>query len=80
MGDIPEPSARAHDLHALLSAAFLIFPAGMALAASMDLLTLTIPNKIIAGILAGYLLFAAIAMPPWPLLLWNFPARRSCSS
>jgi prepilin peptidase CpaA len=57
--------------HLLMSAAFLIFPAGMALAASMDLLTMTIPNRICLGLALGFFLFALIASAPLHLVLWN---------
>jgi prepilin peptidase CpaA len=57
--------------HLLMSAAFLIFPAGMALAASMDLLTMTIPNRICLAIAASFFLFAVIANAPLHLVLWN---------
>lgn len=57
--------------HYLLSFAFLIFPAGMAMAASMDLLTMTIPNRVCLGIAVGFLLFAGVASAPLHLVLWN---------
>jgi len=57
--------------HLLMTVAFLIFPAGMAMAASMDLLTMTIPNRVCAAIAVGFLLFALIANAPLELILWN---------
>jgi len=38
--------------------ALLVFPALMAFAASSDLLTMTIPNRVAIALLAGYLLFS----------------------
>lgn len=55
----------------LLSTTFLIFPAGMAMAASMDLLTMTIPNRVCAAIAVGFVLFALILHAPVNLILWN---------
>jgi hypothetical protein len=40
--------------------AFAFFPALMALSASMDLLTFTIPNRLCAALALGYLVFAAL--------------------
>jgi prepilin peptidase CpaA len=40
------------------------FPAGMALAASMDVMTMTIPNRICAALAAGYLVLALAAGVP----------------
>jgi prepilin peptidase CpaA len=40
--------------------AFAFFPALMALSASMDLLTFTIPNRLCAALVLGYLVFAAL--------------------
>jgi prepilin peptidase CpaA len=48
-------------------ALFLIFPAAMALAASMDLFTMTIPNRITVGLVLGF----AIAAPFAGLGLWG---------
>lgn len=47
-------------------ALFLIFPAAMALAGSMDLFTMTIPNRITLGLIAGFV----IALP-FSGLGWN---------
>jgi prepilin peptidase CpaA len=57
--------------HLLLSAAFLIFPAGMAFAASMDLLTMTIPNRLCLALALGFFLFALVSSAPLHLVLWN---------
>jgi prepilin peptidase CpaA len=57
--------------HLLLSAALLIFPAGMAFAASMDLLTMTIPNRLCLGLALGFFIFALVASAPVHLVLWN---------
>jgi prepilin peptidase CpaA len=46
-------------------ALFLIFPAAMALAASMDLLTMTIPNRISLGLLAAF-----VVVVPFTSLSW----------
>jgi prepilin peptidase CpaA len=40
--------------------ALAFFPALMALSASMDLLTFTIPNRLCAALLLGYLVFAVV--------------------
>jgi len=46
-----------------------VFPALMALAASMDLLTMTIPNRIPAALAFGYLVSAAaLGLPPQAVL------------
>jgi len=47
--------------HALL----LVFPAAMTYAASMDLLTMTIPNRISILLLAGFLVLAPFAGLDW---------------
>jgi prepilin peptidase CpaA len=54
-----------------LSAFLLVFPAGMALAAAMDLLTMTIPNRLCAGLAVGYLLLAAFLGVPMLGILFN---------
>jgi prepilin peptidase CpaA len=43
----------------------LVFPAAMAFAAAMDLLTLTIPNRVSLGLLAAFLLAAALTGIGW---------------
>jgi prepilin peptidase CpaA len=48
----------------------LFFPAGLALAASMDLLTMTIPNRLCLALAVGYCVLAAIfAVPPQDILV-----------
>lgn len=42
----------------LATLALFIFPLGMALSAASDLLTMTIPNKLVLALLAGYVLVA----------------------
>jgi len=54
-----------------LSAVLLIFPAGMALAATMDLLTMTIPNRLCAALAVGYFILAAILGVPMQGVLFN---------
>ena len=54
-----------------LSAVLLIFPAGMALAATMDLLTMTIPNCLCAALVVGYFILAAILGVPMQGVLFN---------
>ncbi|MDO9383757.1 MAG: prepilin peptidase [Hyphomicrobiaceae bacterium] len=46
------------------SSLLLIFPAAMAFAAAMDMLTMTIPNRISLGLLAAFLLIFPIAGLP----------------
>jgi prepilin peptidase CpaA len=43
---------------------FLFFPAAMALAAAMDLLTMKIPNRLSAGLALGYFAVALISRAP----------------
>lgn len=43
----------------------LIFPAAMAFAASMDLLTMTIPNRVSVGLVAAFLLAAPFTSLGW---------------
>jgi len=57
--------------HLLLTAIFLLFPAGMALAGSMDLLTMTIPNRLCLAIAVGFFLFVVVARAPMDLVLFN---------
>src|ERR1700689_1140987 len=54
-----------------LSAVLLIFPAGMALAATIDLLTMTIPNRLCAALAVGYFILAAILGVPMQGVLFN---------
>jgi prepilin peptidase CpaA len=44
---------------------FLFFPAAMALAAAMDLLTMTIPNRLSAALAIGYFVVALLAGVPF---------------
>lgn len=46
-------------------ALFLIFPAAMALAGSMDLFTMTIPNRITVGLVIGFVIAAPFAGLGW---------------
>lgn len=46
-------------------ALFLIFPAAMAFAGSMDLLTMTIPNRVSLAMIAGFLLTLPFAGLGW---------------
>jgi prepilin peptidase CpaA len=46
------------------------FPAAMALAASMDIVTMTIPNRVCAALAIGYLALAlAVGVPPMAILI-----------
>jgi prepilin peptidase CpaA len=47
-----------------LQAILLFFPAGMALAASMDLFTMTIPNRLCAAITVGFFVLAVVLGVP----------------
>ena len=48
----------------LLPAAIVFFPAAMALAGSIDLVTMTIPNRVCAALAIGYFVFAvAVGVP-----------------
>ena len=49
----------------------LFFPAAMALAASMDLLTMTIPNRLSLAVAAGYLVLAIAAGSPASEIAYN---------
>jgi prepilin peptidase CpaA len=51
--------------------AFAFFPTLMALSASMDLLTFTIPNRLCLILAAGYLIFAAVLGVPAVDILLN---------
>jgi prepilin peptidase CpaA len=56
----------------LAFAAFLlVFPAGMALAATTDLLTMTIPNRLCAALAVGYFVLAAFLGVPMTGILFN---------
>lgn len=45
---------------------FLTFPAAMAFAAAMDLLTMTIPNRISVGLIIAFVVAALVAPLGWP--------------
>ncbi len=51
--------------------AFAFFPTAMALSASMDLLTFTIPNRLCLTLVVGYLVFAVILGVPAVDILLN---------
>jgi prepilin peptidase CpaA len=54
----------------LIPAAIVFFPALLALAASMDLVTMTIPNRVCAGLAIGYFVVAlAVGLPPGAILV-----------
>lgn len=55
----------------LIHAAIVFFPAGLALAASMDLITMTIPNRVCAALAAGYFVVALAAGVPAAAILIN---------
>ena len=57
--------------HLLSAALLLLFPAGMAFAGSMDLLTMTIPNRLCLAIAVGFFIFAAVFRAPVDLVLFN---------
>ena len=50
------------------SALLLLFPAAMAFAAAMDMLTMTIPNRISLGLLAAFAIVSPIAGLPTDIL------------
>jgi len=56
---------------AFYSAILMVFPAGMALAASMDLLTMTIPNRLCLALAIGYCALAAVFHVPFQDVLVN---------
>jgi len=54
----------------LMAATALFFPAAMALAASMDVVTMTIPNRICAALAIGYVVLAfAVGLPAQTVLV-----------
>ena len=55
----------------LIAAAAFFFPAAMALAASMDVVTMTIPNRVCAALAIGYLVLAYAVGVPAPTILVN---------
>ena len=69
MFDATEQTAMASNLIHLSIFAF--FPTLMALSASMDLLTFTIPNRICVALALGYVIFAALLGVPAVEILLN---------
>jgi len=55
----------------LIPATIVFFPAAMALAASMDLVTMTIPNRVSAALAIGYFVLAVALGVPWDVILVN---------
>jgi prepilin peptidase CpaA len=56
----------------LIPAIIVFFPAAMALAASMDLVTMTIPNRICAALAIGYFVLAVAVGAPLAVILIHF--------
>lgn len=59
---------------ALEIALLIFFPALMAFAASSDLLTMTIPNRVSLLLVAGFLCFAGAIGLPWTTIGWHLLA------
>lgn len=57
--------------HLVLPALVLFFPALMALAGSLDLVTMTIPNRLCLALAAGFFLFALATGAPMNMVLIN---------
>ncbi len=55
-------------------ALFLLFPAAMAFAGAMDLLTMTIPNRVSLFLIAAFVVVFPIAAFGWPTLLSHIGA------
>ncbi len=55
----------------LIPATIVFFPAGLALAASMDLLTMKIPNRVCAALAIGYFVVAFAVGVPFDVVLVN---------
>jgi prepilin peptidase CpaA len=53
----------------LIPAIIVFFPAAMALAASMDLITMTIPNRVCAAVAIGYFVLAVAVGVPFGVIL-----------
>ena len=54
----------------LIAASVFFFPAAMALAASMDVVTMTIPNRVCAALAIGYVILAfAVGLPAQAILI-----------
>ena len=59
----------------LLESPFLlVFPAAMAFAAAMDLLTMTIPNRISLALLAGFVIAVPVTGMSWEQVGWHLGA------
>lgn len=54
--------------------AFIVFPLGMAFAAASDLLTMTIPNRLVLALLAGFVVAAPLAGLDLTALGWHAAA------
>jgi prepilin peptidase CpaA len=54
-----------------LPALLIVFPAGMALAASMDLFTMTIPNRLSLAVAVAYVVLALALGAPLQVVLFN---------
>jgi len=57
--------------HFFMIAVLWAFPVGMALAGSIDLITMTIPNRLCLAIAVGFFVLAALARAPADLVLFN---------
>jgi prepilin peptidase CpaA len=55
----------------------LVFPIAMAFAGAMDLLTMTIPNRVSLALIVGFLLAALATGMPWTSFLWHVAAGAS---
>ncbi len=55
----------------LIPMTIVFFPAAMAMAASMDLITMTIPNRICAALALGYFVLAVAVGVPFGMILIN---------
>ncbi len=55
----------------LIPTTIVFFPAAMALAASMDLVTMTIPNRVCAAVAIGYFILAVGVGVPFGVILIN---------
>ena len=56
----------------LIPTTIVFFPAAMALAASMDLVTMTIPNRVCGAVAIGYFVLAVGVGVPFGVILINF--------
>jgi prepilin peptidase CpaA len=55
----------------LITVAVAAFPVVVALAASYDLLTMTIPNSLSAALIVSFALLTALLMPGWMVVGWH---------